>query len=602
MLVLCLSKQLFFRQCNSFMLKIQILTPQPTLSLHFLDRYFTPHFLLQAVRFHSAQCVYDCNVKIGALSRAGKVESARQLFDEMPTRDVVSWNAMLTGYWQNGYLHESKKLFDLMPVRNIVTWNSMIAGCLENERIGDGFEYFCTMPERNTASWNVMVSGFVRCGRIEEAGRLFDEMPWRNVISYTAMIDGYAQNGEIERARALFDCMPRKNAVSWTVMISGYVENGRFDEARELFDQMPNKNVVATTAMITGYCKEGKMENARILFQEIQSRDLVSYNAMITGCAQNGRGEEALKLLIQMLRRGMQPDHSTLVSALTACSSLASLKEGRQTHVIILKNGFDSHVSVCNALVTMYSKCGGIFDSELAFAHLGNPNLVSWNTIIAAFAQHGLYGKALAFFNNMRLGGFDPDGITFLSLLSACGHSGMVNESLHRFDSMIENYKISPRPKHYACLVDLLGRAGKLEKAYKMIHEMPFEADSGVWGALLAGCRAHSNVELGQLAAEKIVELDCRNSGAFIVLSNIYAAAGMWKEVRRVRGLMKEKGVKKQPAYSWMEFGNKVHFFLGGDVSHPNIEEIHSELKRIRLQMKALDDTAEIVSKWSCYG
>ncbi|KAL6959413.1 hypothetical protein U1Q18_039565, partial [Sarracenia purpurea var. burkii] len=318
--------------------------------------------------------------------------------------------------------------------------------------------------------------------------------------------------------------------------------------------------------------------------------------------AQNGCGEEALKLHMQMLRMGILPDHSTLVSVLTACSFLASLKEGRQIHVIIIKNGFDSHVSVCNALVTTYSKCGAILDSELAFANLCNPDLVSWNTVIAAFAQHGLYEKALSFFSGMRLSGFEPDGITFLSLLSACGHSGMVNESLHLFDSMVKNYRIIPQPEHYACLVDILGRAGLLEKAYKMIQEMPFEADSGVWGALLAGCCAYSNVELGQLSAEKIMELDPQNSGAYIVLSNMYAAKGMWKEVTRVRGLMKEQGVKKQPAQSWMEIGNKIYFFLGGDVSHPYIEEIHSELKKIGLQMKGMGDVAEIIFAWSFYG
>ncbi|XP_059643164.1 pentatricopeptide repeat-containing protein At4g02750-like [Cornus florida] len=593
MRVLCFTRQLS-RNCISLVPKIQSLVG------HSLDRCFTRHFFLQSVRFHSAEDVYRCNVKIGSLSRAGKIEAARQLFDTIPNRDVVSWNAIITGYWQNGYFEEAKRLFELMPMRNVVSWNSMIAGCVENDRIDEAFEFFGMMPERNTASWNAMISGFVRCGNIKEASRLFEVMPWKNVISYTAMIDGYAQKGKIERARALFDCMPCKNAVSWTVMISGYVENGRYGEARELFDQMPDKNVVAMTAMITGYSKEGKMENARILFEEIHCRDRVSFNAMITGYAQNGSGEEALKLHIQMLRSGMQPDHSTLVSVLTACSTLASLEEGRQTHVLVLKNGFDSHVSVCNALITMYSKCGGILDSELAFGHLDSPDLVSWNTIIAAFAQHGLYEKAIYFFKQMGCSGFEPDGITFLSLLSACGHAGMVNESMYWFDSMIKNYNIIPRSEHYACLVGILGRAGQVEKAYKMIQEMPFEGDSGVWGALLAGCRVCLNVELGQLAAKKMVELEPKNSGAYIMLSNIYAAAGMWKEVTRVRSLMKEQGVKKQPAYSWMEIENKVHYFLGGDTSHPDIEEIQLELKRINLQMKSMDRIADIVSKWSC--
>lgn len=321
-----------------------------------------------------------------------------------------------------------------------------------------------------------------------------------------------------------------------------------------------------------------------------------------TGYAQNGNGGEALKLFTQMLGRCMKPDHATIVSVLTACSSLSSLKEGQQTHAIILKMGLDSSpVSVCNAVVTMYGKCGSIFDAELAFTHLNNPDVVSWNAIISAFSHHGFYEKTLAYFEEMRLSGFEPDGMTFLSLLSACGHSGMVGESLYWFDLMTKNYRILPWSEHYACLVSILSRAGQLVKAYKMIQEMPFEADSCVWGALLAGCRANSNAELGQLAAAKVAEFDPQNASAYITLSNIYAAAGMWKEVTRVRGLMKEQGVKKQPAYSWMEIADKVHFFLGGDVSHPNVDKIHSELKLMGLQMKAVGDIAEIFASWSCY-
>ncbi|OVA20906.1 Pentatricopeptide repeat [Macleaya cordata] len=570
--------------------KIRILIHR---TFHPLDRHFLQQ--QQPIRTISTQQIYDCNVQIGSLVRAGKIEAARHLFDKMPKRDVVSWNAIVTGYWQNGFLQESKKLFELMPVKNVVSWNSMIAGCVENARIEEACEYFHKMSKRNTASWNAMISGFVKYDRIDEASKLFEEMPQRNVISYTAMIDGFAQNGEVERARALFDQIPRKNSVTWTVMISGYVENGKFDEARALFDLMPEKSVVAITAMITGYCKEGKMENARSLFEGIQYKDLVSWNAMIAGYAQNGNGEEALTLHLRMLEMGMKPDHSTLISVLTACSSLASLKEGKQTHVLVTKKGFETNISVCNTLITMYSKCGSIRDSEVVFGELESPDLVSWNTIIAGYAQHGHYEKALSSFYEMGLNGLKPDGVTFLSVLSACGHAGKVMESMDWLGLMVSDYGVSPRAEHYSCLVDILSRAGKLEKAYEIIQEMPFEADAGVWGAILAACRVHLNVELGELAAKELVKLEPQNSGAYIMLSNIYAAAGMWREVTSVRWLMKEQGIKKQPGYSWTEIGNKVHFFLGGDISHPEIDEIHSELGRIGMQMKMADDFGDIL-------
>lgn len=477
----------------------------------------------------------------------------------------------------------------------------MIAGCIENDLVDEAFEYFKSMPWRNTATWNAMISGFVKFYCVEDASNLFDEMPRRNVISYTSMIDGFMKVGEVDKARELFYIMPCRNGVTWTVMISGLVDNGMFTEARDLYQQMPVKNVVAVTSMITGFSKEGMMENARALFDGIQYKDLVSWNAIITGYAQNGSNEEALKLCSEMIKTGMQPDDFTFISVLSACSGLASRKEGMQFHVLVIKYGFESDISVCNCLITMYSKCGCILDSELAFRQVSKAELVSWNTVIAAHAQHGLYKEAIDFFEQMTLYGIKPDGITFLSLLSASGHAGKVNESITLFELMVQVYGIAPRSEHYSCLVNMLCRAGQLDKACKIIQGMPFEADAGVWGALLAACSAYLDVELGELAAKKIMELDPQNSGAYVVLSNMYARAGMWDEVARVRVLMKDQGVKKQGGYSWMEIGNKVHFFLGGDISHPDTARIRSELKRISLQMKSISDIAESVLLPDCF-
>ncbi|XP_068639004.1 pentatricopeptide repeat-containing protein At4g02750-like [Aristolochia californica] len=538
----------------------------------------------------STQDVFAYNVKIGELGRAGKIEAVRHLFDTMPNRDVVSWNAIIAAYWQNGNLEESKRIFNSMPVRNIVSWNSMIAGCVEHDQIEEACEYFFRMPERNVASWNVMISGFLKYERIEEASRLFSEMPIKNVISYTAMVEGYARKGEIERARSIFDKMPKKNEVSWVVMISGYVENGMFEEARRMFYQMPRKNTVAMTAMVTAYAKEGKMDFARSLFEEIQFKDRISWNAMIGGYTHNGHGDEALKLHKKMLEADVRPDHTTFVLGLTASSNVVSLQQGRQIHVFIIKSGFQSEISVCNTLITMYSKCGSIDDSELVFREMGNPDVVSWNTIIAGLGQHGHYVRALGFFEEMKMSELQPDGITFLNVFSACGHVGRVERSLDLLESMVNNYGVEPQAQHYSCLVDILSRAGKLDQAYKLIIKMPFEPDGAVWGALLGACRVHLNLELGELAAAKIFELEPQNSAAYVMLSNIYAAMGMWKEVTRIRWLMKENGVKKQPGYSWMEINNKVQLFLGGDISHPEIEKIRLELKRICLQMNMTDE------------
>ncbi|XP_057541837.1 pentatricopeptide repeat-containing protein At4g02750-like [Amaranthus tricolor] len=561
-------------------------------SFHLQGALFTAvdlHNFLQST-LYSTQHVSDYNAKITAFSKAGNMGGARQLFDQMRTRDVVTWNALLTGYWKNGLFHESKKLFESMPERSEVSWNSMIAGCIENDRIDEGFRYFRMMPRRNVASWNAMISGFVKFGMIEKAIDLFKKMPYMNVVSCTTMINGYLRKGMVREAKALFDQISQKNSVTWTVMISGYVENALFAEARDLFEQMPYKTVVATTAMLTGYCKEGKMEDARNLFDQIWPKDYAACNALITGYSQSGNGVDALEIFSEMLRLGIRPDKTTFVALLTACSTLSSLKEGRQTHSLIVKFGFESNLSVCNALLSMYSKCGSVMDSELAFAEIQSPDVVSWNSRFSGLAQHGLCEKVSVLFNDMCASGITPDSITFLCMLSSCGHTGRVNESMALFDAMTKDYGIHPCYQHHACLVDILCRSGQLEKAYETIQEMPFEAGCDIWGALLAACLVNLNVEFGELAAKKLLDLDPNFSGAYIMLSNIYAGLGMWKEVTKVRCLMKEKGVKKHNAYSWIEIGDQVHVFEGWAVSHPEIDEIYSQLKQIRLHMVTAED------------
>ncbi|KAG0471647.1 hypothetical protein HPP92_016193 [Vanilla planifolia] len=431
----------------------------------------------------SKQDISRRNLEIGFFSRVGNLDAARQLFDGMSKRDVVSWNAIITSHWQNNDFLESKKLFECMPKRNNISWNTMIAGCLSNGLVDEAFRYFIKMPDRNVASWNVMISGFVRFDRMDEAEKLYEEMHNRNVISYTVMVDGFARNGKMNRARKLFDMMPERNAVSWAAMISEYVENGSFEEAKFLFDQMPEKNVVAITAMITGYCREGKVETVRKLFEGICHKDIVSWNTMISGYSHNSFDEDVLKLEIRMMEE--------------------------------------------------------------------------------AFAQHGLYQKVLSFFRDMDATEFIPNGITFLGLLSACGHAGKVDESLTWFRLMVSTYGITRRPEHYACIIDILSRAGMLEKACEQIKDMPFGAEGTVWGALLGTCQMYRNLSLGELAAERLLQLDPTCSGAYVMLSNIYAAVGMWEGVTNVREVMKRYGVKKQPAYSWTEISDKVHLFLG---------------------------------------
>ncbi|CAO2211286.1 unnamed protein product [Urochloa humidicola] len=539
------------------------------------------------------------NQRISELGRAGDVSAARRVFDAMPQRDVVSWNAVLTVLWRGGrgHLPAARRLFDAMPDRNVISWNSIIAGCLAHGDLAAASAYFARAPTRNVATWNAMLAGLVRLGRVEDADSLFGEMPSRNVVSYTTMVDGLARCGEVERARVVFDSMPERNLVSWAAMISGYVDNGMFAEARELFEAMPEKNVVACTAMITGYCKEGDVESARRLFDGIRVKDVISWNAMITGYVHNGYGEEAMRLHVVMHKEGVKPDHATIIAVLTASSALALLRQGKSAHAIAIKTLLESNTSFSNALMTMYSRCGSLGESELVFVNLKSQDIVSWNTIIAAHAQHGKYQKVIALFHEMEMHGLTPDNITFLSVLSACGHVGMVDVSLKLFDLMSSKYAISPRAEHYACIVDILCRAGQLEKACNYIKDMPLEAEKNVWGALLSACQTHGYVQLGEIAAKMLVKSDSESSGPYVMLSNIYAAAGMWGQVNQIRGQMKERGVKKQPGYSWTEIANEVHMFVGGDASHPEMRKIIFELRKINFHMKMVTNETQIMAE-----
>jgi pentatricopeptide repeat protein len=250
-----------------------------------------------------------------------------------------------------------------------------------------------------------------------------------------------------------------------------------------------------------------------------------------------------------MHKEGVRPDHATLISVLTACSAFALLRQGRSTHAVAIKTMLESSISFSNALMTMYSKCGNVEESELVFMNLRGHDIVSWNTIIAAYAQHGKYQNVISLFHEIEEHELTPNDVTFLSVLSACGHVGMVGVSLKLFDLMSSKYAISSRAEHYACIVDILSRAGQLERACNYIKDMPFEAEKNVWGALLGACQTRGNVQLGKLAAKMLAQADSESSGPYVMLSNIYAAAGMWDEVNHVRGRMKLKGIKKKPVY-----------------------------------------------------
>ncbi|KAF5444632.1 hypothetical protein F2P56_033752 [Juglans regia] len=426
-------------------------------------------------------------------------------------------------YAKCGNVVDSRKMFDHMPDRSVVTWNAMIGGYLMNE---------------DTRSASV----------------LFERMSTRNAVTWIEMIDGFAKRRDTVTARRLFNRVPPelKNVVTWTVMVDGYTSNGDMEAAREIFEEMPFRNFFAWSSMVSGYCKKGDIKEAKAIFERIPVRNLVNWNSLISGYAQNGFSEGALDAFGEMQAEGFEPDEVTIASVLSACAQLGLLDAGKEIHCAIHRKGIRSNVFVLNGLVDMYAKCGELAIARLVFERIDEKNIACWNAMILGYATHGQCKEALEIFGRMESSNKRPDDITFLSVLSACVHGGFVNEGKEIFSKM-EKYGLKPSIKHYGCLVDLMARAGRLKEAYDLIKRMPMKPNDTVWTAMLGACRIYLDMEMtdeivkeGTLNAKMMTA----NESLCVLLSHIYAASNRWEEAERMRTLMINEGMQKTPGCS----------------------------------------------------
>ncbi|XP_058208743.1 pentatricopeptide repeat-containing protein At2g35030, mitochondrial [Rhododendron vialii] len=529
---------------------------------------------------------------ISAHINRGMVREARELFDRVDAKkNVVTWTAMINGYLRRtNDVSEAEKLFNEMAYKNEVSWNTMIDGYVRNGLIDSALSLFEKMPVKNVVSWNTIINTLGQCGRIEEARKLFDCMPKRDVISWTSMISTLSKNGRIDEARVVFDSMPERNVVSWNAMITGYAQNLRLAEGFDLFERMPERDVPSWNAIITGFVQNGDLERAQKLFNDMPQKNVISWTSMITGYVQDGQSEEALRKFSRMQAAdGVKPNQGTFVSVLGACSDLAGLSEGRQIHQVICKTVHQNDAFVVSALINMYSKCGELGTAGKMFndGFSSQRDLVSWNGMIAAYAHHGCGDEAIGLFKEMRNLDIQPNDVTYVGLLAACSHAGLVDDGLKYFDELTRDNAIQIRQEHYACLVDLCGRAGKLKEAFEFIQKLPTEPSANVWRALLAGCNVHGNTDIGKLASMKILDVEPENACTYMSLSSIYASTGRWREAAKLRMEMKDKGLKKQPGCSWIDVGNKVHVFVVGDESYSESSFIFPLLNDLHAKMEA---------------
>ncbi|PKA61398.1 Pentatricopeptide repeat-containing protein [Apostasia shenzhenica] len=469
----------------------------------------------------------------GAYAAGGLIEDAREVFDGMLHRDVVAWSVMLDGYCHAGQYNESLILFEEMKRSGLTPDNVIFSTIL------------------------------TACGR---TGNLsFGKAIHSYIIESNVPIDGHIQSS----------------------LVTMYSNCHLMETAQKLYDEMSPKNMVASTAMVFGYCKIGEIEIARSIFDQMADKDLVSWSAMISGYAESERPAEALRLFNELLAKGMRPDRITMLSVISACAHLGALDQAKWVHIFVDKNDFRVFVSINNALIDMYAKCGSLVSARMIFDSMSERNVVTWTSMITGFAMHGEGRSALELFDEMKAIGIEANVVTFVGLLYACSHAGMVEDGRRIFKSMVHEHKIEPKHEHYGCMVDLLGRAKLLQEALELIESMPFPPNVVEWGSLLGACLNSGNIELGEHAANRLLELDPTHDGALVLLSNIYAKANRWQNVGEVRSLMKGRAVSKERGCSWIEIDGEVHEFLMGDKYHSKSDEIYEKLDEIVKELEA---------------
>ncbi|XP_057831060.2 LOW QUALITY PROTEIN: pentatricopeptide repeat-containing protein At3g12770 [Cryptomeria japonica] len=556
----------------------------------------------QAFAHGQNQNVFIATKLVGLYGMFREVRDARRVFEKMGYRNVFLWNEMIKGYACNGLFQEAISLYNQMQGVGIqgdrFTFPYVLKACAGLSALDVGKDIHdhvirCRL-QSNVNVGNALIFMYAKCHKMDVAFQVFDKMAQRNVVSWTTMISGYVQNGYPSKALEFFHQMKLAgippNRVTMLSVIPACAELGDLDEAKRLHDYVRNisleSDASVVTALVTMYAKCGDIKVARELFEKIPKRDVVSWSAMIGAFVQVGQANEAIILFNLMQKEGVSPNSVTFVNVLQACAHLGTLQQGTEIHEYIIRGGLEFDVFVGAALVDMYAKCGNITVARKLFDRLSQRNVVSWSAMIAGYGMHGLGEDALLLFTQMLQAGMKPNDITFISVLSACSHAGLVEQGWLYFDSMTRDYCIKPRVEHYTCMVDLLGRAGHLNEAQDFIQKMPLEPDDGVWGALLNACRIHRDVDLGQHVAEHLLSLEPTNAGYYLLLSNIYAENGNWDKVKQLRGRMEDNGVKKTPGCSLIEVNNTLHTFLVGDEFHPESKKIYAMLETLTGKMK----------------
>ncbi|KAL8145251.1 pentatricopeptide repeat-containing protein At4g30700 isoform X2 [Apium graveolens] len=549
---------------------------------------------------------------VGMYLNFGNVGYACKVFDGIPDPDTVLWNTMISGLVRKGFLEEGIRVFgDMVRKGSLVdstTLSVVLSGAAELQELGVGMMVQGLSIKNGLDCHDYVVTGLIslyaKCREMLPVKLLFDQIEQPDLVSYNAMISGFCSNGEIASAVSLFSGLvlsgEKVNSSTIVGLIPVYHPFGHLDLTWSIHGFSYKCGLVTnssvSTALNTVYTRLNEIECARKLFDESPVKSLESWNAMISGYAQNGITDMAISLFREMQSLGISPNPVTFTSILSACAQHGALSLGKWVHELINKENFESNIYVSTALADMYAKCGSLEDAQRVIDMMPSKNAVTWNAMISAYGLHGHGYKALKLFREMVASGATPTGVTFLSVLYACSHAGLVSDGEEIFHEMVHDHGFEPLAEHYACMVDLLGRAGKLEKALEFIKTMPYDAGAPVWGALLGACMIHKNTELARLASDKLFELDPDSVGYRVLLSNIYSAEQNYPQAALVRRAVKKRNLAKTPGCTLIEVGRVPHVFTSSDQSHPQAESIYAMLEKLMGKMRNAGYQTETVT------